>query len=110
MITDLLHPEAVTVTLVAPGPPDDDGVPTETVTTRPWGPCNIQRSSSTEQRDGREVVTTTLRVSGPLAEWIGEDDRVTCRGKDYRVDGEPAHFKGGALDHTELMLIKWTGV
>lgn len=109
MISELLHPETLTVTLVTQGGPDEDGVPTETVTTRPWGPCNVQRSSTSEQRDGREVVTTTLQASGPLAPWITESDRITYLGKAYRVDGEPAHFRGGAFDHTEVTLIKWTG-
>lgn len=104
-----LHRETLAVHVVTTGGPDDDGVPVETLVERPWGPCNVQQVSSTEERDGREIVTTGMRASGPLAQWIDAGARVTRDGVDYRVDGDPAHFVGGALDHTEVRLIAWKG-
>lgn len=104
-----LHRETLTVHITTDGDPDEDGVPSSTSVPREWGPCNVQQVSSTETRGGREVVVTKTRASGPLAKWIGSDAKVTRDGEDYRVDGKPAHFVGGALDHTELVLIAWEG-
>jgi|GEM_PF-1106151 len=107
-----LHREVLTVCLVTTGIPDSDGVPVVTTTTRPWGPCNVQQSGTTEERNGREVVTVGLRASGPLAEWVSAGDIIE-RPRDgavYQVDGAPAHYVGGALDHTEVRLVAWSGV
>lgn len=104
-----LHHETLTVHVVTVGLPDGDGVAVTTTAPTPWGPCNVQHSSTTETRGGREVTVTRLRASGPLARWISEGDKVTRDGVDYRVDGSPAHFVGRALDHTEVVLIAWKG-
>lgn len=109
MIGTLLHPYTLAVTTVTAGAPDADGTPTETTTVTEWGPCNVQQVQTTEERGGREVVTTRLRASGPLARWITAGDRITWDGTVYQVDGNPAHFVGGALDHTEAVLIEWKG-
>lgn len=105
----LLRNQMITVIKVSVGMPDEDGVPTETVEPAPWGPCNVQRASTTEVRDGNEITTTKLRAIGPLAQWINSMARITWQGVDYQVDGEPAHFLGGVLNHTEVDLIRWVG-
>lgn len=106
-----LHRETLTVHVVqVADEPDDDGVAAETSVPREWGPCNVQQVSSSEERGGREIVTTGMRASGPLARWISAGDRLTRDGVDYRVDGDPAHFVGNALDHTEVRLVAWKGV
>lgn len=107
-----LHRETLTVAVVAVGEPDKNGVAVVTTEPRAWGPCNVQQSTTTETRGGREVVVTRLHASGPLAEWITSDDAVTRPrdpGVTYHVDGRPAHFVGGVLDHTELVLVGWEG-
>lgn len=109
MIDSLLHPETLTVLAVAETGLDEDGVPTETTTESAWGPCNVHQTSTTEIRDGREIITNRLRASGPLAERITGGDRIRYGGNVYRIDGEPSHLKGGALNHTELFLIEWKG-
>lgn len=105
----LLHPETLLVTVVIVGTPDDDGVPMATTLTRVWESCNVQQSSTIEDRGGGEVVTVKLHASGPLAEWITSESLVDWNGTTYRVEGEPAHFRGGALNHTEINLIGWEG-
>lgn len=104
-----LHLENLTVRVVTAGAPDADGVPVVTTTAREWGLCNVQQTVTTETRGGREVTVTRLRASGPLARWITSGDVIERGGVTYRVDGDPAHFVGGALDHTELALIVWKG-
>ena len=107
----LLHPDAFTVYVVTVGPPDEDGVPVETVTEKPWPRCNAKVTATSEDRTTGETVTSTMRVSGPLAEWITSGDRMTRArdGSTWRVDGSPTHYVAGALDHTELDLIRWEG-
>lgn len=105
----LLHPATLTMHTVTDGPPNAAGEVTETTLDRVWGPCNVQAAGTTEARDNGEVVSSRLRASGPLAEWITSADHATYKGHRYRVDGEPVHFTGGALDHTELYLITWRG-
>ena len=107
----LLHPDSFVVDVVVSGEPDDDGVPVETVTQRAWLGCNAKTTGSSEDRTTGETVTSTMRVSGPLAEWITSGDRMT-RTRDstkWAVDGAPTHYVAGALDHTELDLIRWEG-
>ena len=107
----LLHPDGFTVDVVAVGEPDDDGVPVETTTTRPWPRCNAKATSSGEDRTSGETVVTNMHVSGPLAEWITSGYRMTRDrdGSRWMVDGTPTHYVAGALDHTELDLIRWEG-
>lgn len=109
MIGALLHPESLTVQRVSFGPPDDDGVPTQTITLRAWGPCNVQQLTTTETGGATQLVGERWRASGPLADWIEPGDRITWGGQDYAIDGHPAHYGGGALDHTELVLARWEG-
>ena len=111
MMTGLLHPDTFTVAVVVSGEPDDDGVPVETVTQRAWRGCNAKTTGSSENRDSGETVATNMHVSGPLAEWIGSGHRMTRArdGSTWRVDGSPTHYVAGALDHTELDLIRWEG-
>lgn len=109
MINSLLHNETLTVRVATAGDPDEDGEVTESFIDRDWPGCNVQQKTSVEIRDVGEVITTRLLASGPLAEWISDADRILRADREYRVDGEPAHFKGGALDHTELFLIAWKG-
>lgn len=111
MITRLLHPDAFTVAVVVIGLPDGDGVPVQTVSSREWKLCNAKVTRTSEDRTNGEVIATTLHVSGPLAEWISENDHMTRvrDSSEWRVDGAPTHYVAGALDHTELDLIRWTG-
>lgn len=109
MMGTLLHHETLIVLTATAGEVDDDGEVIEAFMERDWPGCNVQLKSSVEVREIGEVITTRLLASGPLAEWISDADRVVRDGRQYRVDGEPGHFKGGALDHTELFLIAWKG-
>ena len=112
-MTGLLHPDTFTVAVVVVGSPDGDGVPTTSSTDRAWPGCNAKVTGTSEPRGSRrgEVVTTSLHVSGPLAEWIGHGHDMTRArdGSTWRVDGSPTHYVAGALDHTELDLIRWEG-
>ena len=107
----LLHPDTFTVDVVTVGPPDDDGVPIETVIEKSWPRCNAKVTATSEDRTTGETVTSTMHVSGPLAEWITSGDRMTRArdGTKWAVDGDPTHYVAGALDHTELGLIRWEG-
>lgn len=107
----LLHPDSFTVAVVVVGSPDGDGVPTTSSTNRAWPGCNAKVTGSSEDRRSGEVVTTSLHVSGLLAEWITSGDRMTRTrdGTKWAVDGAPTHYVAGALDHTELDLIRWEG-
>ena len=105
----LLHLETLHIHIPTVGPPDEDGVPITTLRDEIWEPCNVQRSSTSEERRDGEVVTVKLHASGPLAESITSESTVTWRGRDWQVEGEPAHFRGGVLDHTEIDLIRWEG-
>lgn len=109
MIGALLHPHTVVVERVTFGPPDDDGVPTQTTSEQRWGPCSVQQATTTETDGSTEFVTDRWRVSGPLADWIRPGDRVRWNGSWFEVNGEPAHFTGGALDHTEVAITRWEG-
>ena len=110
-MTGLLHPDTFTVAVVVVGSPDGDGVPTTSSTNRAWPGCNAKVTGTSEDRSSGEVVTTSLHVSGPLAEWIGHGHDMTRArdGSTWRVDGSPTHYVAGALDHTELDLIRWEG-
>ena len=107
----LLHPDSFVVDVVVSGEPDDDGVPVETVTQRAWRGCNAKTTGSSENRDSGETVATNMHVSGPLAEWIGSGHsmRRDRDGSVWMVYGTPTHYVAGALDHTELDLIRWEG-
>lgn len=105
----LLHRETLTVLVVTTGEPDDDGVPTEDVVERAVPGWNVQPVGTNESLGDAEVVTGRWRASGPLTEWLQAGDRLRWRGTAYRVDGEPQHYRGGSLDHTEVVLIAWKG-
>lgn len=91
------------------GIPGADGTPVITEVKADYGPCNVQQSSTTETRGGREITVQRLRVIGPLNRGISSKDRMIRGGRTYEVDGEPAHFVAGSLDHTETVLIEWEG-
>ncbi|XBH21609.1 hypothetical protein V5R04_15595 [Jonesiaceae bacterium BS-20] len=110
MITDLLHHETLSVLVVTEAVlPDSAGEVVATTTEQPWGPCNVQRKSSSESQQRGEETVIRLRVSGPLALWITSAEKIIRRGITYYVEGEPAHFEGGVLDHTEVDLVTWKG-
>lgn len=107
----LLHPDAFMVDVVTLGDPDDDGVPIETVAKLEWKRCNAKVTGTSEDRATGEVVATTMHVSGELAEWIASGHKMKRirDSTEWAVDGSPTHFVAGALDHTELDLIRWEG-
>lgn len=103
-----LHAETLTVVQVSTGPPVD-GIPQTTRVERDLLAGNVQQVGTSESVGNHELVTERVRWSGPPAEWVQPGDEVLWRGRRYRVDGEPAHFRGGVLDHTEFVLIIWKG-
>lgn len=109
MISDLLHPHTLLVHQVSDGPLNAAREVTRITSDREWGPCNVQQTASTETRTSGESTVTRFRASGPLAQWISSGDRVTWLGESYAIDGKPAHFSGGSLNHTEAVLIEWKG-
>ena len=104
------HREMLTLIVVAVGEPDGDGVPTETVSRVVWGPCHVELASTVEDRAAGEVTAGRWAASGPLDYRITPEARIEWRGKTFSVEGEPAHFDAGILDHTEVVLIRWEGI
>lgn len=104
-----LHPQDLTVTVPTVGDPDDDGVPLETWAPAPWVGVNVQPESTSEERGGRQVVVERLACSGPLAPWITAACQIEWAGHTYEIEGRPAHYISGVLDHTELIAIRWEG-
>lgn len=104
---DELHPHTITVRTATPGFPDASGVPTGTTTETIAPGWNVQPLSSADTVADVETVTARWRASGPLSTWIPATAHVLWQGREYSIDGEPAHYTGGALDHTELILIAW---
>ncbi|ANC31433.1 hypothetical protein [Isoptericola dokdonensis] len=108
MIGSLLHPHTLIVEQVVDGPPDADGVATETVATREWGPCSVHQHETSETPPPTERPVERRAVSGPHAPWIASGDRLLHDGDQWWVEGRPAHFTGGVLDdHTELVMTTW---
>lgn len=104
-----LHVEVVEVLIPVEGPPDDDGVPTTRDLIHPWPSCSVQQAGSAEDMAGREAVTTRIKISGPIAEWITSGCRIRWRGTEYRIDGDPAHYRT-VIPHTEVTAVTWKGV
>lgn len=52
------------------------------------------------------VAAPRLRVSGPLTGAVTDGATVVHRGVSYEVNGPPAVFSGGVLDHTEFDLVQ----
>ena len=108
-----LHREAVivasTTTASKPGP---NGTPVRTEVSRTIEGCNVQQVGITESLGSQELVTSRYRVScGDLHEWVRQGDQVTFGWSTdkFTVEGRPAHFRGGALDHTEFIAISRKG-
>lgn len=59
--------------------------------------CLFEPAGSIELRDGRESVTTTPRLYLPSLAPITAVSRVTVRGDEYEVDGEPADWQVGIV-------------
>jgi len=103
-----LYLETLTVRRVERGAPDADGVPTETVTETPWGPCNVQQATTDETAPPTQQVTDRLQAIGPLAPDIRPGDLIVRDGLEHHIEGAPAHYRG-VLDHTELVMTRWEG-
>ena len=99
-----LHQETITIQSVGLGAPDSAGVPARTITERVWEGCHVQPVGTTESVGAAQVVTDRLRVSGPLAPWIKPEDTLTRGGRTFEIEGEPQHYTGGVLDHTEIIV------
>lgn len=112
-----IHQDTVTIIRTTEGGPDDDGIPTSTTVRQVHPDCSVQPESTTEPGTGIHVITSRWRVSGPLAQWIRAGDRAEVPwivGADGRplalaVDGRPASFASGPLQHTEYYLIERKG-
>ncbi|PFG19871.1 hypothetical protein [Serinibacter salmoneus] len=102
-----LHTRAVTVTSTTYGEPGPTGVPTMVTTPRVIEGVNVQQVGTSESVGSQTLVTGRWRVSCPaLALWVQPGDPVTLDGDsaEYFVEGEPAHLRGGVLDHTEFVV------
>lgn len=105
-----LHTEVLAVQVVTESDlPDASGEITETIEVREWGPCIVQQRQTTEDTESGEDIAEKIWASGPLAEWITEVSKIVRDGRTYYVEGFPAHFKSGVLDHTEITLWCWKG-
>lgn len=74
------------------------------------GGCNLQPvSSSVTWLDPAQAVTVRARLFVPPGSDIQAGDRVTVRGAQYAIDGEPHAWESptGAVDHIECALIDW---
>lgn len=105
-----LHTQTLLVEVPTFGAPDADGVPSRSSVWFTWRQCNVQLTASGERVDGGAMsATTRWRASGPIEERITSSCVITWRGRSLTVEGEPAHFRGGALDHTEVVLVEKRG-
>lgn len=102
-----LHTRTVTVTSTTYGEPGPTGVPVAVTTPRVIEGVNVQQVGTSESVGTQTLVTGRWRVSCPcLALWVRTGDPVTLDGDPttYYVEGEAAHLRGGALDHTEFVI------
>lgn len=101
----LLHQESVDVLTTTYGGPGPDGVPLQTRVETQLPGCNVQPVGTTESLGGQHVVTGRWRVSTDApAPWVQAGSFVRWRGEEYPIEGEPQHFIGGVLDHTEFII------
>ena len=110
LLSTILHDTAVTILRSTLGPPDSDGVPTETTVEIPWRGVNVQQVGSKDLADaGRDTRVTTWRVSGPPVDVDG-GDRIRWLGNEYQVDGEPDTRLGAhRINRTKLFMVKGVG-
>lgn len=108
-----LHREDVTVDSTTTSPrPGPDGLPTRTTEPRVIPGCNVQQVGTSESVGAQEMVTDRYRVScTELHEWVRQGDPVHLGWSSdvFTVEGRPAHFRGGALDHTEFIIASRKG-
>lgn len=108
-----LHRETVIVASATTGDkPGPTGTPVRTTVDRTIEGCNVQQVGTTESLGSQELVTSRYRVScGDLHEWVKQGDHVKFgwSGDEFTVEGRPAHFRGGALDHTEFIAVSRKG-
>src|SRR5688500_8085352 len=96
-----------TLTLITPPGRDRFGDPiagsgSETVV----GGCSVQPDTTTELTDGRDTVTTGLRVWLPAGTEVSATTKARYDGRVYSVDGEPSRWVDldGVDDHVEIRL------
>lgn len=74
------------------------------------GGCLVTPAGTTEDRDGRDAVTTGLQLFAPKGADLTDVDRVEVDGKTYEVSGiERWPSPSGALAHVEARLQEVAG-
>lgn len=72
---------------------------------------SVQALSAVEQVNDREYAATRVRMYAPYDADINATDRVTWRGNEFEVDGEPFQWADdvGQADHLYVILKRLTG-
>lgn len=73
------------------------------------GGCSVQPGATEEDLGGREAVAIRWTILAPAGVDVLATDRIVVNGVPYSVDGEPARWGTGVLDHTKIFLKRWEG-
>jgi hypothetical protein len=71
--------------------------------------CSVQPGASTEDQTNRSGVSTLWTVYAPPTSDVTAHDAVDFRGVRYQVNGEPALWSQGFLDHMVIQLSRFEG-
>lgn len=105
-----LETETVTVHQRKSGKPVGGIAPVTTVDIVIAG-CDVDPAGTTETLGNATPVTDRYKVitgTGDVQEAVTESDKVTWRGKEYAVLGEPQHYYD-VLPHTEFLIVRVKG-
>lgn len=84
---------ADTVTILRPAAKDWQGDPLGTAAQRVVAGCSFQPGGTSESTARGDTVIATPAVWLPPGTDILATDRVSCLGREYAVDGEPARWR-----------------
>ena len=110
ILPGILHNDEVTIVTLSSGLPDNNGVPQETRTEKPWAPVNVHQTMASEEHDhANESTLTRWRVSGPPID-LDADDLIIWNGETFEIDGEPDTRTGDfRINRTVLFMTRARG-
>ncbi|MEU6033975.1 hypothetical protein ABZ801_01055 [Actinomadura sp. NPDC047616] len=100
-----------TLIIVNPGPSDPHGDPTGQDDRTIVPGCNVQPAGSNEVLDGRDTVTTRMRVFAPSWAPVTATSRVEWNQQTWHVEGSPGSWSdpAGTPHHLEFLITRTTG-
>ena len=102
-----MFPAGETVTLVSAAVTgtDEYGNDVRSPTSTDLDNCPVWPTTSSEQVEGRDTVTTGLTVVLPVGTPVAATDRLLVRGAEYEVHGAPERFQSPFTGFTPGLVV-----